>query len=111
MTPARLNWGCCGNSAFPQPGKPLSITGAWVGLGRIAPAVQLRRQTGACVSAHQAPVAMTSTQTSGWRMDAKGIAFGAPNCRRVRRVRLARLVRLMRLMRLAPMHRDRISRP
>ena len=41
-------------------------------------------------------------------MDAKGIAFAAPNCRRVRRVRLARLVRLVRL---APMHRDRISRP
>ena len=38
-------------------------------------------------------------------MDAKGIAFGAQNCRRVR------LVRLVRLARLAPMHRDRISRP
>ena len=41
-------------------------------------------------------------------MDAKGIAFGAPNCRRVR---LVWLVWLARLARLAPMHRDRISRP
>ncbi len=49
--PARCHWRCLPSSSIPAPSKNLSLTLAYVDLGRIVPGVAPRRQTGYYFSA------------------------------------------------------------